>query len=92
MARIKEPRVKMPEQEPQRRINDFEEVNLGLSMELAQQEARRCLQCKKPMCMEGCPVRVNIPGFIGAVAKGDFTEAAKIVHVCTQNDLHDQLS
>ncbi|NLE28682.1 MAG: NADPH-dependent glutamate synthase [Phycisphaerae bacterium] len=79
MARIKEPRVKMPEQEPQRRINDFEEVNLGLSMELAQQEARRCLQCKKPMCMEGCPVRVNIPGFIGAVAKGDFTEAAKIL-------------
>jgi glutamate synthase (NADPH/NADH) small chain len=69
----------MPEQDPARRVKDFEEVNLGLSMELAQQEAKRCLQCKKPLCMEGCPVRVNIPGFIGAVARGDFAEAACVL-------------
>lgn len=79
MGKTREPRVKMPEQEPARRIKDFEEVNLGLSMELAQQEAKRCLQCKKPMCMEGCPVRVDIPGFIGAVARGDFAEAARVL-------------
>jgi glutamate synthase (NADPH/NADH) small chain len=72
----------MPEQEPQRRIMGFDEVNLGLSMELAKQEAGRCLQCKKPMCVEGCPVRVNIPGFVGAVARGDFAEAAKVLKRC----------
>src|ERR1700693_5593908 len=72
-------RVKMPEQDPQKRIKDFEEVNLGLTEELAKLEAQRCLQCKKFPCVEGCPVQVNIPGFIDAVAKGNFALAAKLL-------------
>jgi glutamate synthase (NADPH/NADH) small chain len=79
MAKAKEPRIKMPEQLPGKRIQDFEEVNLGLTRELAIQEAKRCLQCKKPRCMEGCPVRVNIPGFIGALADGDLPKAARLL-------------
>jgi glutamate synthase (NADPH/NADH) small chain len=82
MAKTKEPRVKMPEQSPDKRIQNFEEVNLGLTEELAVQEAGRCLQCKKPKCMEGCPVKVNIPGFIGEVAKRDFAKAAEILKGC----------
>ncbi|MFA5863315.1 MAG: NADPH-dependent glutamate synthase [Phycisphaerae bacterium] len=72
-------RVKMPEQDPQTRIKDFEEVNLGLTEELAKLEAQRCLQCKKFPCIEGCPVQVNIPGFIDAVAKGNFSLGAKLL-------------
>lgn len=75
----KAPRVKMPEQHADKRIKDFDEVNLGLTEELAKMEAQRCLQCKKAPCMEGCPVQVNIPGFLGAVAKGDFALAAKLL-------------
>ncbi len=75
----KAPRVKMPEEHPGKRIKDFDEVNLGLTEELAKKEAQRCLQCKKAPCIEGCPVQVNIPGFLGAVAKGDFALAAKLL-------------
>lgn len=69
------PRVKMPEQAPEIRRRNFKEVPLGLTEEMAMAEASRCLQCKKPACVEGCPVSVNIPGFIGLIAKGDFNGA-----------------
>jgi len=75
----KSPRVKMPEQKPEIRIKDFEEVNQGLTEDLARLEAQRCLQCKKFPCVEGCPVQVNIPGFLAAVAKGEFALAAKLL-------------
>jgi len=72
-------RQPMPEQEPAVRAKNFEEVPFGLSPEAAQKEAQRCLQCKKPACVQGCPVEVDIPGFIHLVKEGDFTGAiAKI--------------
>jgi glutamate synthase (NADPH) small chain len=68
-------RVKMPEQDPDVRRRNFEEVPLGLDIEAAMLEATRCLQCKKPACVAGCPVSVDIPGFIGLIAKNDFSGA-----------------
>jgi glutamate synthase (NADPH/NADH) small chain len=70
-------RVPMPEQAPEERIHNFKEVPLGYTPEQAQEEALRCLQCKKPACMEGCPVNVNIPHFVGLIAVGQFAEAAR---------------
>lgn len=70
------PRVTMPEQAPDVRKRNFLEVPLGLTPELAKQEASRCLQCKKPACVEGCPVSVDIPGFISKIAADDFDGAA----------------
>jgi glutamate synthase (NADPH/NADH) small chain len=61
------------------RIHDFLEVDTGLSPEEARAEAERCLQCKKPACVEGCPVCIDIPGFVRAVAEGDFRGAAAII-------------
>jgi glutamate synthase (NADPH) small chain len=75
----KAPRIKMPEQHADKRIKDFEEVNLGLTEQLAKTEAKRCLQCKKAPCIDGCPVQVNIPGFLKAVAEGEFALAAKLL-------------
>ena len=72
----KVPRQKMPEQEPQKRIRNFEEVPLGYSEQTAIIEAKRCIQCKKPGCVGGCPVDVKIPEFIKEIAEGRFTEAA----------------
>lgn len=77
--RLKIERVRMPEQDSTARAKNFDEVNLGLTQELARTEANRCLQCKNAKCIEGCPVRVDIPGFIGAVAEGDFERAAKLL-------------
>ncbi len=65
-------RVKMPEQDPDVRRRNFEEVPLGLTEEMAMTEAKRCLQCKKPSCVDGCPVSVLIPEFIKCIAEGDF--------------------
>jgi glutamate synthase (NADPH/NADH) small chain len=73
---IKE-RVPMREQEAQVRVGNFQEVPLGYTPEQAQAEAARCLQCKKPLCMKGCPVCVDIPGFIELIAEGKFVEAAR---------------
>ena len=70
-------RVSMPEQEPQARITNFDEVPLGYSPLQAVSEAQRCLQCKKPFCEEGCPVNVAIPAFLHLVAEGKFAEAAR---------------
>jgi glutamate synthase (NADPH/NADH) small chain len=75
--REKIPRQPMPEQDPRERIKNFNEVPYGYTPELAQQEAHRCLQCKKPKCIEGCPVSVKIPDFIKLIAEGDFLGAAK---------------
>jgi glutamate synthase (NADPH/NADH) small chain len=72
-------RVKMPEQDPQRRIGNFEEVNQGLTEEQAIREAQRCLLCKSRPCIAGCPVRVRIPDFIAALAEGNLPEAARIL-------------
>ncbi|ACN13993.1 GltA2 [Desulforapulum autotrophicum HRM2] len=71
------PRVKMPEQAPEVRRRNFKEVPLGLTDEMAMTEASRCLQCKKPACVEGCPVSVDIPGFVHLIAEGDFAGAAE---------------
>lgn len=70
-------RVPMPEQAPEVRRRNFEEVPLGYTKEMAMEEASRCLQCKKPACVEGCPVGVDIPGFIRLIKEGDFTAAIR---------------
>ncbi len=75
--RLKIPRQPMPEQDPQVRKRNFDEVPLGYTPEMAKTEALRCIQCKKPECVEGCPVEVDIPGFIALIAEGKFIEAAK---------------
>jgi glutamate synthase (NADPH/NADH) small chain len=72
----KVPRQKMPEQDPQKRVRNFEEVPIGYSEETAIIEAMRCIQCKKPSCVGGCPVDVRIPEFIKDIAEGRFIEAA----------------
>jgi glutamate synthase (NADPH/NADH) small chain len=69
-------RVAMPEQEGELRAHNFREVNLGLTYQLAMLEAERCLQCPKPFCVDGCPVRVNIPNFIAHLRDGDMEGAA----------------
>lgn len=69
-------RAKMPEQPATLRATSFGEVNVGLEEAQAIAEAERCIKCKKPACVEGCPVCVDIPGFLGAVAQGDLRGAA----------------
>ncbi|HAR44800.1 MAG: glutamate synthase (NADPH), homotetrameric [Nitrospirae bacterium GWC2_57_13] len=69
----------MPEQPPQVRRFNFQEVSLGYTPEMAMQEASRCLQCKKPGCVTGCPVNVPIPRFIKAIREGDFSTAIGII-------------
>lgn len=73
------PRVHMPELAANVRNKNNEEVNLGLSLEMAQQEAKRCLDCAKPTCMNGCPVSINIPEFIKNIERGEILEAAKVL-------------
>ena len=70
-------RVAMPEQAPEKRKRNFEEVPIGYTVQMAQEEAARCLQCKKPSCVTGCPVQVDIPGFIQLITEGDFTGAIR---------------
>lgn len=71
------PRQKMPEQDPKVRAKNFNEVPYGYPPEVAQLEASRCLQCKKPKCTEGCPVEIDIPAFIKLIYEGDFVGAAR---------------
>ena len=75
--KMKIPRQKMPEQNPKARAKNFIEVPLGYTPKQAQLEAQRCLNCKKPKCMEGCPVGVKIPEFLKLVVDGDFAAAAR---------------
>ncbi len=78
--RVAIPRVKMPELDPvYRATTRTEEVNRGLTPEMAQREAQRCLSCKKPTCMEGCPVGIQIPRFIKHIEQGEFLEAAHVL-------------
>jgi len=69
----------MPEQDPKVRARNFEEVPFGYTPEQARLEASRCIQCKKPSCMDGCPVNVNIPRFISLIVKGDYVGAARTI-------------
>ncbi len=91
------PRQGMPEQAPEERKTNFTEVPLGYSPETAMLEAQRCIQCKKPRCVAGCPVGIDIPGFIKAIEDGDFASSIKILkennalpavcgRVCPQED------
>ena len=81
----KNPRVPMPEQEPKVRARNFLEVPTGYTMKMAQEEASRCLQCKKPGCVNGCPVGVDIPGFIDFIVQGDMSGAIR--HLWKKNAL-----
>lgn len=91
------PRQEMPAQDPQVRIGNFNEVNLGLTPEQARQEALRCIQCKDPVCIAGCPVNIKIDQFIKLIAEGDFMGAVRKIkednvlpsicgRVCPQED------
>ena len=76
MSLVKNP---MPQQDPNVRNKNFQEVALGYTKEQAIDEAQRCLNCKKKPCVTGCPVQIDIPAFIEQVAKGEFEEAYKII-------------
>lgn len=95
--RMKIPKQVMPEQDPHERVRNFYEVPLGYTPEQAMAEAKRCIQCKKPLCVGGCPVNIDIPWFIRLVGEGKFVEAARKVketnglpavcgRVCPQED------
>ena len=73
------PRVKMPELDPQYRVTCNDEVNQGLNAQQAVIEASRCMDCPDPQCVTGCPVNINIPGFIKNIERGDFHAAAVVL-------------
>ncbi|MBQ7800998.1 MAG: NADPH-dependent glutamate synthase [Oscillospiraceae bacterium] len=79
MANMSKVKTPMPEQDPKVRARNFKEVSLGYTAEMAMEEAGRCLNCKNPKCVEGCPVNVRIPEFISKVAEGDFKTAYEII-------------
>lgn len=81
----KAPRIPMPEQKPEVRRRNFDEVPQGYTVEMAQAEAQRCLQCKKPSCQKGCPVNVDIPQFIAEIAQGNY--AGAIMKLWEKNSL-----
>ena len=96
------PKQKMPEQEAKERIHNFREVPFGLTPEAAKLEAYRCIYCKEPDCMKGCPVGIDIPGFLHLIEAGDFAGAAQKVketnvlpavcgRVCPQEDQCEKL-
>ena len=72
-------KVPVREQDPKVRATNFEEVCLGYNQEEAMEEAQRCLGCKKPKCVEGCPVSIDIPGFIEQIKEGNMEEAYKVI-------------
>jgi len=76
---VRKTKHEMPEQPPKERIKNFKEVPYGYSDETAIEEAKRCLQCKNKPCMDGCPVEIDIPGFIKCIAEGDFDKAAEVI-------------
>ena len=73
-------RVPIKEQNPDERIHNFDEVCLGYTKDEAVLEAGRCIQCKNPRCVQGCPVSIDIPGFINAVVREDIEEAYRIIN------------
>jgi glutamate synthase (NADPH/NADH) small chain len=91
------PRQEMPEQAPEDRVNNFDEVPYGYTEELAMLEAMRCLLCKSPKCIAACPVNIDIPAFVTLIQQGKFLEAARKIkennalpavcgRVCPQED------
>ncbi|MHB1664404.1 MAG: NADPH-dependent glutamate synthase [bacterium] len=95
--RLKIKRHDMPARNPKERVQDFKEVAIGYSIENAIEEAKRCIDCKVPYCIQGCPVSIDIPAFIKLIEKGDFLGAAKKIReksslpaicgrVCPQED------
>ncbi len=72
-------RAPMPHQPPEARVHNFKEVSLGLDLDGALHEAERCLRCKKPRCVPGCPVEIDIPGFISALARKDVKQSYRIL-------------
>jgi len=98
----KTPRQPMPEQAPSERARNFREVPLGYPFETARMEAARCIQCKKPRCVAGCPVGIDIPAFIKAIADGDMPRSFAVLtdtnalpavcgRVCPQEDQCEKL-
>lgn len=79
MAKVNPKKTKMREQAPEARRRNFEEVPYGYTPEEAMAEAQRCLQCRKPGCVDGCPVNIDIPGFVRQIAEGAFLESMKIM-------------
>ena len=79
MANMSLKKVPMPEQDPNVRNHNFQEVSLGYTKEMAMEEATRCLNCKNKPCVGGCPVNIRIPEFIAKVAEGDFQAAYDII-------------
>lgn len=77
--RVQVERKKMPENAPDVRNKNFNEVNIGLSEEQALSEAGRCLDCPTPTCISGCPVNINIPGFVKEIERGEFLQAARVL-------------
>ncbi|MBI4378338.1 MAG: NADPH-dependent glutamate synthase [Nitrospinae bacterium] len=91
------PRQQMPEQDPHKRARNFQEVTYGFTEDLSSTEALRCIQCKNPLCIDGCPVTINIREFIKKIKEGDILGAAKVIkksnlfpaicgRVCPQED------
>lgn len=76
---IKDKRIPVRRQEPGERVSNFEEVALGYDVGEARAEAERCLQCKKPTCVKGCPVNIDIPGFVEQVRQGDLAGASETI-------------
>ena len=85
MANMTLVKTPMPEQDPQVRARNFKEVALGYTAEMAIEEANRCLGCKNPKCVEGCPVNVRIPEFIKKVQEGDFKAASDNLYLMTDD-------
>ena len=79
MANMAMEKVPMPERDPKERAKCFEEVSMGYTAAMAQEEAARCLGCKAMPCVKGCPVGVQIPNFIGKIAEGDFAGAYETI-------------
>ena len=79
MANMTLVKTPLPEQDPQVRARNFKEVALGYTPEMAIEEAKLCLNCKNPKCVEGCPVNVRIPEFIKMVQEGDFKDRKSVV-------------
>jgi glutamate synthase (NADPH/NADH) small chain len=73
------PRQPMPEQAPAARVRNFNEVPYGFDDRTARMEALRCIQCKKPECIAGCPVSINIPLFVRRIAEGDFQDGVRVL-------------
>jgi len=96
------PRQKKPEQDARLRVRNYNEVSYGYDTATARVEASRCLQCKKPQCVDGCPVHIDIPGFIKLIGEGEYLRAAQLIReknalpavcgrVCPQDDQCEKL-